>query len=131
MTALEMGAVETLIMWENLDVNRYELMNTATGETVVKYLTMTRRQIRGTSLMKQHLENLMSLTTCCCWSGFLRTTISMVARWSLSLTSHRKDLSSVEALVVLVGSSVTRQMLLCTRMATCLFFCCETGWRHV
>uniref|UniRef100_A0A0E0HDM0 eRF1/Pelota-like N-terminal domain-containing protein n=1 Tax=Oryza nivara TaxID=4536 RepID=A0A0E0HDM0_ORYNI len=37
-TALEMGAVDTLIVWENLDVRRYELKNTATGETVIKYL---------------------------------------------------------------------------------------------
>lgn len=37
-TALEMGAVEILIVWENLDVRRYELKNSATGETVVKYL---------------------------------------------------------------------------------------------
>ncbi|AQK63643.1 Eukaryotic peptide chain release factor subunit 1-3 [Zea mays] len=36
--ALEMGAVETLIVWENLDVNRYVLKNTATGETVIKHL---------------------------------------------------------------------------------------------
>jgi peptide chain release factor subunit 1 len=41
MTALEMGAVETLIVWENLDVRRYELKNSATGETVVKYLNTT------------------------------------------------------------------------------------------
>ncbi|KAF6995616.1 hypothetical protein CFC21_012082 [Triticum aestivum] len=38
MAALEMGAVHTLIVWENLDVRRYELKNSATGETVVKYL---------------------------------------------------------------------------------------------
>ncbi|KAG0497497.1 hypothetical protein HPP92_002188 [Vanilla planifolia] len=36
--ALEMGAVETLIVWENLDVNRYVLKNSATGETVIKNL---------------------------------------------------------------------------------------------
>ncbi|WVZ98289.1 hypothetical protein U9M48_043751 [Paspalum notatum var. saurae] len=41
MTALEMGAVETLIVWENLDVRRYELKNSVTGETVVKYLNAT------------------------------------------------------------------------------------------
>ena len=38
MAALEMGAVHTLIVWENLDVRRYELKNSATGETMVKYL---------------------------------------------------------------------------------------------
>ncbi|XP_010458731.1 PREDICTED: eukaryotic peptide chain release factor subunit 1-2 [Camelina sativa] len=36
--ALEMGAIETLIVWENLDINRYELKNSTTGEMVVKHL---------------------------------------------------------------------------------------------
>lgn len=35
--ALEMGAVETLIVWENLDMNRYVLKNSATGEVVIKH----------------------------------------------------------------------------------------------
>ncbi|CDY34600.1 BnaC03g57000D [Brassica napus] len=30
--ALEMGAIETLIVWENLDINRYELKNSTSGE---------------------------------------------------------------------------------------------------
>ncbi|XBI68382.1 eukaryotic peptide chain release factor subunit 1-1-like [Triticum dicoccoides] len=37
MAALEMGAVETLIVWENLDINRYVLKNSATGETSMKH----------------------------------------------------------------------------------------------
>ncbi|KAL5222096.1 hypothetical protein ABZP36_026809 [Zizania latifolia] len=37
MAALEMGAVDTLIVWENLDINRYVLKNAATGETTVKH----------------------------------------------------------------------------------------------
>ncbi|KAG6434201.1 hypothetical protein SASPL_105823 [Salvia splendens] len=36
--ALEMGAVETLIVWENLDINRYTLKNSVTNEIVIKYL---------------------------------------------------------------------------------------------
>ncbi|PIA46059.1 hypothetical protein AQUCO_01600379v1 [Aquilegia coerulea] len=36
--ALEMGAVETLIVWENLDITRYVLKNTATTETIIKHL---------------------------------------------------------------------------------------------
>mmetsp|Transcript_3732 Transcript_3732/g.13104 ORF Transcript_3732/g.13104 Transcript_3732/m.13104 type:complete len:443 (+) Transcript_3732:48-1376(+) len=36
---MEMGAVETLIVFENLDVFRYDLQNMATGEMVVKHLT--------------------------------------------------------------------------------------------
>ena len=38
MTALEMSAVEKLIVWENLDLERLELRNTTTNETSIKYL---------------------------------------------------------------------------------------------
>ncbi|WRX10080.1 eRF1 domain 1/Pelota-like - like 1 [Theobroma cacao] len=36
--ALEMGAVEILIVWENLDITRYLLKNSITGEIVIKHL---------------------------------------------------------------------------------------------
>jgi len=36
--ALELGAVEDLIVYENLDVNRYELRNSSTGESKVVHL---------------------------------------------------------------------------------------------
>ncbi|KAH7365125.1 hypothetical protein KP509_18G010000 [Ceratopteris richardii] len=36
--ALEMGAVETLIVWENLDISRCELKNTVTGELLIKHI---------------------------------------------------------------------------------------------
>eukprot|EP00698_Gefionella_okellyi_P003295 TRINITY_DN13067_c0_g1_i1.p1 TRINITY_DN13067_c0_g1~~TRINITY_DN13067_c0_g1_i1.p1 ORF type:complete len:459 (-),score=116.87 TRINITY_DN13067_c0_g1_i1:298-1611(-) len=36
---LEMGAVETLIVWEGLEVTRYELINHTTEETKICYLT--------------------------------------------------------------------------------------------
>ena len=39
LACLEMGAVETLIVWENLDVNRFELMNSSSGEVVTKMLS--------------------------------------------------------------------------------------------
>ncbi|KAK4426015.1 Eukaryotic peptide chain release factor subunit-3 [Sesamum alatum] len=35
---LEMGAVETLIVWENLDITRHVLKNSVTGEIVIKHL---------------------------------------------------------------------------------------------
>ncbi|KAK4283332.1 hypothetical protein QN277_000293 [Acacia crassicarpa] len=35
--ALEMGAVETLIVWENLDMNRFVLKHSTTGEVVIKH----------------------------------------------------------------------------------------------
>ncbi len=39
LACLEMGAVETLIVWENLDMNRFELMNSSSGETITKMLS--------------------------------------------------------------------------------------------
>ena len=36
---LEMGAVETLIVWESLDVNRFILLNTSNNETEIKNLS--------------------------------------------------------------------------------------------
>ncbi|PWZ13002.1 Eukaryotic peptide chain release factor subunit 1-3 [Zea mays] len=36
--ALEMGAVETLVVWENLDINRYILKNSSTGEITIKHM---------------------------------------------------------------------------------------------
>ncbi|CAI9091393.1 OLC1v1026416C1 [Oldenlandia corymbosa var. corymbosa] len=36
--ALEMGAVETLIVWENLDINRFVLKNSSTNEIIIKHL---------------------------------------------------------------------------------------------
>merc|ERR1711883_50628 len=36
--ALEMGAVETLICWENLDIQRFVLKNHATGEEKILFL---------------------------------------------------------------------------------------------
>ncbi|KAD4386202.1 hypothetical protein E3N88_26371 [Mikania micrantha] len=36
--SLEMGVVEIIIVWENLDINRYVLKNSTTGEIIVKHL---------------------------------------------------------------------------------------------
>ncbi|KAK7858927.1 eukaryotic peptide chain release factor subunit 1-3 [Quercus suber] len=36
--ALEMGAVKILIVWENLDINRYVLKNSTTVEIIIKHL---------------------------------------------------------------------------------------------
>ncbi|CAH8361677.1 unnamed protein product [Eruca vesicaria subsp. sativa] len=38
LNALESGAVETLIVWENLDIYRYVLKKSVTGESVIKHL---------------------------------------------------------------------------------------------
>lgn len=42
--ALDSGAVEELIVWENLPIMRYTLRNTATGEETVKHLTPEQAQ---------------------------------------------------------------------------------------
>ncbi|PSC75808.1 Eukaryotic peptide chain release factor subunit 1-3 [Micractinium conductrix] len=39
LACLEMGAVETLIVWENLEIQRYVFTNTTSGVQEVKYLT--------------------------------------------------------------------------------------------
>ncbi|KMZ72630.1 Eukaryotic peptide chain release factor subunit 1-1 [Zostera marina] len=36
--ALEMGAIETLIVWENLDINRFSMKNSTTGEVIIKHM---------------------------------------------------------------------------------------------
>lgn len=50
MQCLEMGAVETLIVWENLDCDRYELMNPTTQKAEVKLLNA--EQAKDTSHFK-------------------------------------------------------------------------------
>ncbi|KAI3849279.1 hypothetical protein MKX03_001678 [Papaver bracteatum] len=37
--ALEIGAVKTLIVWDNLDINRYVLQNNVTGETSIHHFS--------------------------------------------------------------------------------------------
>lgn len=41
---MEMGAVETLIVWENLETDRVVLKNQASGEEVIKYLSKAQQQ---------------------------------------------------------------------------------------
>jgi len=42
--ALDMGAVETLVVWENLEINRYTLKNTSTNEEKILYLNKEQEQ---------------------------------------------------------------------------------------
>lgn len=41
---MEMGAVETLVVWENLEVDRCILKNTGSGEEVIKFLNKESQQ---------------------------------------------------------------------------------------
>ena len=45
--SMELGAVETLIVWENLDINRFTLTNTSTGSVKILYLNPTQERIRS------------------------------------------------------------------------------------
>jgi len=45
--ALDAGAVETLLVWENLDINHYTLKNPNTGETIIKILTKEQEKDRS------------------------------------------------------------------------------------
>ena len=40
MNALEMGAVHTLIVWEELDVCRFVLKNSRTGGALISFLVL-------------------------------------------------------------------------------------------
>lgn len=51
MQCLEMGAVEILIVWENLDCDRYELMNPSTQKVEVKLLNA--EQVRSGGCRKR------------------------------------------------------------------------------
>jgi len=44
MKALEMGALETLLLYEELDVNRFLLKNPVKGETKVVYLNTAQQK---------------------------------------------------------------------------------------
>jgi peptide chain release factor subunit 1 len=63
--ALNLGAVETLIVWENLEVMRYTLKNNTTGEE--KVLVLTKEQEKDQSLFRDdktgsELETIESMT---------------------------------------------------------------------
>ena len=62
--ALEMGAVETLIVWENFDVTRYVLRNTQNQETKVIHLRSDQEkekshfQDKETGVELEHVEEM-------------------------------------------------------------------------
>lgn len=60
LSCLEMGAVETLIVWENLEVARHTLMNPTTGDTVVKHLTPEQEKDTSNFTVKETGEVLES-----------------------------------------------------------------------
>ncbi|WCJ42123.1 Eukaryotic peptide chain release factor subunit 1-1 [Euphorbia peplus] len=57
---LQVGAVETLIIWENLDINRYVLRNVTTGETLLKHFN-SEEEADPSSFMDLEVEEKMPL----------------------------------------------------------------------
>lgn len=64
MQLMEMGAVETLVVWENLEMDRVVLKNSATGEEVVKILAPE---------AQQKTENFKCATRTCTRPALTRT----------------------------------------------------------
>jgi len=47
-----MGAVETLVVWENLEISRYQVKNPSTGE--IKVLHLNKDQEKDASIFKEN-----------------------------------------------------------------------------
>ena len=82
MTALEMSAVEKLIVWENLDLERLELRNTTTNETSIKYLKPEQLKDASNFHDEKTERNLPLRIVRSLWNGLLRITKRLVARSS-------------------------------------------------
>lgn len=54
-----MGAVETLIVWESLEVSRYTLMNTVTGATETKVSEKGRGREKGRREREREAKKVM------------------------------------------------------------------------
>ncbi len=54
--ALDMGAVDTIVVWEQLEVNRYKLRNTVTGEESFKMLSVQQEQRNDNFVSKEGEE---------------------------------------------------------------------------
>ena len=106
--ALETGAVETLIVFENLDIKHYTLRNTQTGAELTKILTPKEEQDPATFIDEDSGTNLelvekVPLVEWVNRFNSLRRIISnMVVPWNLLLIKVRKGLNLLKVLVGLV-----------------------------
>ncbi|KAI3994928.1 hypothetical protein MKX01_041337 [Papaver californicum] len=55
--ALEVGALKTLIVWENLDIRRYILKNSVTGETSIHHFSNADENDQSTSMISPITQN--------------------------------------------------------------------------
>lgn len=115
--ALELGAVETLIVWENLDITRYVLRNAANGKSCSKillryiYLSYLQRRILFTqrrnrkrtvksswiSLLDSRWSRPLNLNLF--WNGLPRNTRNSARTLNSSQIALRREHSSSRALV--------------------------------
>ena len=57
--ALELGAVEDLIIWDNLETNRYVLRNSQSGEETVTYMTKEQEGVGDSEVLSSFRERTM------------------------------------------------------------------------
>merc|ERR1712065_58759 len=100
MMGLEMGAVETLIIWEDLEIDRIVLVDPASGSETIKFLNKEQQASTSSSRSARSSS-----------SGSQTTTQTLAPRSSLSPTVPRRALSSARALVVSAASSATSSTL--------------------
>merc|ERR1712130_380399 len=105
--ALEMGAVETLICWENLDIQRVTLKNHASGEERFYSSTQSRRKTRPSTPTRRLVWRWSWRRTCHCWSGWPTTIRSSEPALRSSLIVARREANMSEDSVVLVECSAT------------------------
>ncbi len=63
LACLEMGAVETLIVWENLDMDRYEITNSQTGAADVSNMVAIAAGMYQSLLQRGWLFIVASITS--------------------------------------------------------------------
>jgi eRF1 domain 3 len=126
--ALELGSVETLICWENLDIQRYVLKNHASS-TTTSVLHLTPEQEKDKShFTDKEASSLNIYQICCCfnvlfstlfcrveskwnwlsrnlyWNGLRIITKVLALHWKSLLTNLKREASSFEDSVELVVS---------------------------
>ncbi|CAN0919307.1 Eukaryotic peptide chain release factor subunit 1-3 [Linum grandiflorum] len=108
LAALDTGAIEILIVWENLEIIRYELKTVPTERLLSNILPKSKRPMKATLGIRPLQLNWRFRTRCFGSSGLLMSTSDLVALLSLLPTNHRKGPNSAGGLVVLVGFFVTK-----------------------
>ena len=99
LACLEMGAVETLVAWEDLEVKRVTLKNPTTEEEIVKHLRQEEIKTATTNTFATRKATIWRLSILSrSSSGWPPSTKSLVAFSSLSRTSRKKETSFAEAL---------------------------------